>query len=47
MRAQFLLTTLAVFFSAMIFAQQKRVTGTVTNQKTNKPLEGVSIQSQK
>lgn len=46
MRIQFLLTILAVFFSAIIFAQQKRVTGTVTNQKTNKPLEGVSIQSQ-
>lgn len=46
MRTQFLLTIVAVFLSAIIYAQQRRVTGTVTNQKTNKPLEGVSVQSQ-
>lgn len=44
MRIQFFLIILAAFFSAKVWAQPKTVT--VINQKTNKPLEGVSVQSQ-
>lgn len=46
MKKQLLVTIFTIFISIVVFAQQRRVTGTVTNQKTNKPLEGVSVQSQ-
>ncbi|MEJ7677564.1 MAG: hypothetical protein WKG06_06780 [Segetibacter sp.] len=46
MKKQLLITIFTIFISIVVFAQQRRVTGTVTNQKTHKPLEGVSVQSQ-
>ncbi len=46
MKKQLLVTIFTIFISIIVFAQQRRVTGTVINQKTHKPLEGVSVQSQ-
>jgi len=40
-----LLTIIAVFFVAVSFAQQKRVTGTVKDATTQAPLSGVTVQS--
>src|SRR5438045_5500522 len=40
-----LLTIIAVFFVAVSFAQQKKVTGTVIDASTQAPLSGVTVQS--
>jgi len=40
-----LLTIIIVFFATLSFAQQKEVTGTVTDASTQAPLAGVSVQS--
>jgi len=42
-----LFTILAVFIMSVSLAQQKKVTGTVTDKSTHAPLSGVAVQSKK